>query len=80
VSFENPGDNKRCDHCNAPGVPYEYRGKTFSGLTACEGDKLCPRCRDAYLDQANGEARDRAGVSVIAAPYRYRDWPEMRRK
>ncbi len=76
MSFETPGDNVRCDHCNTPGIPYEYRGRTFSGLTACEGDRLCPGCRDAYLDRKSNEpvgwarvpARDY--VSPIAANYR----------
>jgi uncharacterized protein CbrC (UPF0167 family) len=37
----------RCTHCHRPGVPYQYRGQTFSGLCAFEGERLCPACRDA---------------------------------
>lgn len=55
VSHECPGDNLRCDWCNRPGEPYEYRGQAFSGLTACEGDRLCPACRDQYLEQKANE-------------------------
>jgi hypothetical protein len=51
VSLESPGDNIRCDWCNLRGVPYEYRGMPFSGLTACEGERLCPACRDKYVDE-----------------------------
>ena len=76
VSHECPGDGVRCDWCDRPGQPYEYRGLTFSGLTACEGDQLCRPCRDSYLDQkanrpvgwAQVPARDY--VTPIAARYR----------
>lgn len=44
MSFEEPGDGKRCDHCDQPGEPYEYKGKQFSGLHANRGEKLCSRC------------------------------------
>jgi hypothetical protein len=47
MSIETPGDNKRCDHCNAPGQPYEYRGQKFSGLIARKGERLCRPCCDA---------------------------------
>lgn len=43
---------ERCDWCGVPGQPYTYRGKRFSGLTACEGQRLCARCRDGYLGEA----------------------------
>jgi hypothetical protein len=39
----------RCMHCHRAGVPYEYRGVTFDGLTAYKGEKLCPACRDAIM-------------------------------
>lgn len=78
MSHENPGDNLRCDWCDRPGQPYEYKGVTFSGLTACEGDRLCPRCRDRYLDREVTEAVARTPVTVIAARYRieYADRPK----
>jgi hypothetical protein len=51
MSFEHPGDDKRCDHCDRPGKSYEYSGQTFSGLFANEGEKLCPACLDRAVDQ-----------------------------
>lgn len=39
-----------CSWCGKPGEPYEYRGVRFDGLTACQGDRLCPPCTDRYLD------------------------------
>jgi hypothetical protein len=61
VSFEDPGDGRLCDHCNRPGVPYEYRGETFSGLTANRGEWLCRRCLDiavnVEIDQPVGWAQ-----------------------
>jgi hypothetical protein len=80
MSFTNPGDGKRCDWCDTPGIPYEYKGVTLSGLCACEGDHLCPRCRDIYLDQKVEDARELTGVSVISGPGRYRDWSEIRKQ
>jgi hypothetical protein len=37
-----------CSWCGRSGEPYEYKGVRFDGLTACEGDRLCGRCLDAY--------------------------------
>lgn len=37
-----------CSWCSHPGVPYEHRGVRFDGLTACQGERLCARCRDLY--------------------------------
>ncbi|MEV0237526.1 hypothetical protein [Nonomuraea sp. NPDC050786] len=51
MSHENPGDGKRCDHCNQPGIPYTYKGRAFSGLISNRGEKLCPTC--------NGHEHDR---------------------
>jgi hypothetical protein len=39
-----------CTFCHRLGVPYEYRGRTFSGLCAYRGDRLCPACRDARME------------------------------
>lgn len=39
-----------CTACEQPGVPYEYQGKTFDGLCAFKGERLCPPCRDALMD------------------------------
>ncbi|MFD8564852.1 hypothetical protein ACFV1N_46945 [Streptosporangium canum] len=44
MSFEHPGDGKRCDHCNRPGTPYKYKGRKYSGLFANRGEKLCSDC------------------------------------
>lgn len=38
-----------CTACGRPGRPYVYRGRTFDGLTACRGERLCPPCTDAEL-------------------------------
>jgi hypothetical protein len=39
-----------CSWCGRPGEPYEYKGVRFDGLVACQGDRLCKRCADAYLE------------------------------
>jgi uncharacterized protein CbrC (UPF0167 family) len=46
MSYQRPADDKRCDHCDRPGIPYTYRGQTFSGLTPNLGERLCPSCLD----------------------------------
>lgn len=61
MSFDHPGDGKRCDHCDQPGAPYTYHGQRFSGLTSREGERLCPRC----LGFA-GEADDPQGLTAVA--------------
>ncbi len=66
MSFEEPGDGRLCDHCNRPGVPYEYQGETFSGLTAYLGDRLCARCRDIALDREAREATENAPITIYA--------------
>jgi hypothetical protein len=38
-----------CSWCGLPGVPYEHRGIKFDGLIACQGDRLCSRCKELYL-------------------------------
>ena len=80
MSFENPGDDVRCDHCDTPGEPYEYKGKIFSGLTAWEGERLCPRCRDHKWDREVTPVIENAPVSVISGPYRYRDWQQIKER
>jgi hypothetical protein len=62
MSFESPGDDKRCDHCDVLGVPYEYQGRTFSGLSPNLGDRLCSRCLFAAVDAENA-ARPDPGVT-----------------
>lgn len=79
MSFENPGDNIRCDHCDTPGIPYEYNGLTFSGLTAWHGERLCPRCRDHKWEVEVAQPAREAPVSAISGPYRYRDWTSIRK-
>lgn len=44
MSFETPGDNVRCDHCDQPGTPYTYEGRAFSGLFPNRGERLCKTC------------------------------------
>lgn len=69
MSFECPGDDKRCDHCNRPGLPYEYKGRIFSGLTANRGDRVCPWCLDialkAEMDEPVGWAQVPAREYVV---------------
>ena len=65
MSIENPGDGLRCDHCNRAGVPYEYKGLTFCGLSANRGQRLCPACLDAAL-----EAEQNAPVGPMQVPAR----------
>ena len=55
MSFETPGDNIKCDHCDAPGVPYEYMGLQFSGLYSNRGEKLCSRCLRFAVDKVRVE-------------------------
>ncbi|WP_040829064.1 hypothetical protein [Nocardia jiangxiensis] len=65
MSIEFPGDDKRCDWCDKLGVPYEYKGLTFSGLCSTDEGKLCPGCRDTYCDNRNDErAADYYGLTV----------------
>ncbi|MBF6333659.1 hypothetical protein [Nocardia transvalensis] len=65
MSIETPGDDKRCDHCDAPGIPYEYKGRQFSGLTANRGERLCPRCSEWVCQRDTEEACARHyGMSV----------------
>lgn len=67
MSFETPGDGIRCDHCNAKGHPYEYRGITFSGLTPNRGEQLCSQCLDRAVDTdgVNIHVTDRGGVDYV---------------
>ena len=66
MSFAQPGDDKRCDHCDRPGEPYEYRGQRFSGLCSYEGEKLCPGCRDR---QVEGQAQAPVGWANVPASH-----------
>jgi hypothetical protein len=79
VSFETPGDDIRCDHCNQPGKPYTYKDIQFSGLCPTEDGKLCRGCRDAYLDRKTPRPED-VPVAVIAAQYRYSDYQPRGRR
>jgi hypothetical protein len=73
VSFENPGDSKRCDWRDQPGKPYTYKGQSFSGLHAYGGECLCQGCLDlaATAELPQGQA-------VSAREDRYRE-PGLRR-
>lgn len=74
MSFANPGDGKRCDHCDQPGKPYTYKSQRFSGLHAHQREKLCSGCLDiaATADLPQGQA-------TSAREDRYRD-PALRRR
>jgi hypothetical protein len=39
-----------CSWCGKPGTPFEHNGVRFDGLVACQGDRLCSRCTDSYLE------------------------------
>lgn len=88
MSYENPGDGVRCDHCNQPGVPYTYKGRTFSGLVANRGERLC-RGEGGCLERAVQAEQDapvgplqipaRDYVTVIAPEYRYADYVRPKR-
>jgi hypothetical protein len=69
VSFKNPGDGKRCDHCDQPGKPYTYRGKRFSGLHAYRSERLCQGCLDlaATADLADPRALTPAESAMVTA-------------
>lgn len=70
MSHEHPGDGLRCDHCDQPGIPYEYKGRTFSGLISNQGEKLCPRCNGHEHDRF---VRERSDYSVqITVPLELR--------
>ena len=55
MSLEHPGDDRRCDWCDRPGVPYTYHEQAFSGLCPCEGERLCPTCVEEYLRRKRDE-------------------------
>ncbi len=39
-----------CSRCGHSGIPYEYHGIQFDGLTAYKGERLCHSCTDAAMD------------------------------
>jgi len=81
VSFENPGDGKRCDHCDAPGVPYTYKGVAQSGLIANQGERLCPGCNGRKHDAFVADLVENTPVYVCAGRYRFADYrPPSRKK
>lgn len=43
-------ERRRCDHCGRPGKPYTCRGRRFTGLSAYQGERLCPPCLDIAVD------------------------------
>ena len=49
IADEDHARQPHCSWCGKPGIPYEYNGVRFDGLTACQGDRLCKRCTDSYL-------------------------------
>ena len=50
-----------CTGCGRHGVPYEHRGLRFGGLCAYRGERLCPACRDAALEDQ--------GVDILVVSY-----------
>jgi hypothetical protein len=65
VSFEEPGDGVRCDHCNRYGDMYANRG-----------ERLCLACLnravDAEINEPVGWAQVPARDYVVPREYRYR--------
>ena len=76
MSHEFPGDGVRCDHCDTLGIPYTYRGRTFSGLTPNRGERLCSRCLDAEMtreaNEPTGPMQVPARDYITPCAYRYR--------
>jgi len=58
-----------CSWCGCPGEPYEYRGVRFDGLTACEGNRLCKRCRALYSASTPLLVEDRWRADLPGAVY-----------
>jgi hypothetical protein len=54
-----------CSWCGKPGEPYEHKGVRFDGLTACQGERLCGRCADTYLE----------GTPLLVKDCLYQDGP-----
>jgi len=80
MSFENPGDGKRCDHCNRAGKPYEYKGEMYSGLHKNRGEWLCPSCltADVAATGVNIHVTDAGGVDYIHNTVRDRNMITVR--
>lgn len=51
MSFTNPGDGVRCDHCDRPGTLY-----------ANQGERLCLPCLTRSVDAAPISYRDEYGT------------------
>jgi uncharacterized protein CbrC (UPF0167 family) len=75
MSFETPGDGKRCDHCDQPGKPYTYRGKPFSGLVAYMKERLCPKCLDIAVNGTEAPTKPDAMLSYGIENAEYRNVP-----
>jgi hypothetical protein len=65
MSHEDPGDGKRCDHCNAAG-----------SLSPNRGERLCFRCLDhavtAELNEPVGPAQVPAHLYITPRAWMYR--------
>ncbi|SRR6266705_4900566 len=61
TAIPDPACFGACTGCGRQGVPYEHRGLLFGGLCAFRGERLCPACRDACLEDG--------GVSILVVSY-----------
>lgn len=71
-----------CSWCHHPGIPYEYNGVRFDGLTGCQGDRLCPKCTTSYLENTPLLVAEVVVTSSVESTRIYdlnpntRDWSE----
>jgi hypothetical protein len=58
-----------CSWCRRPGEPYEHNGVKFDGLIACEGGRLCSRCKELYLANTPLLIEDRVRADLPGRVY-----------
>lgn len=73
MSHECPGDDKRCDHCDLPGTPYEYQGRSFNGLHSYHGERICSLCLRFAYEKDIAELPE-VGITPITGAYRFKRW------
>jgi hypothetical protein len=74
VSFENPMDGLRCDHCD--GAFSENNPQRHADC----GEKLCTPCWDAWWEELCAWRLDNTRVTVLDGAKRYRDYQRPDRK
>jgi hypothetical protein len=58
-----------CSWCGKAGEPFEHNGVRFDGLTPVEGERLCPRCSQTYLDETPLLVLDRVHADEAGVLY-----------